>query len=835
MTSCQKECSSQEELEKRQNASIDLFKNENATGFSGPANFNASLHCKDANLIRIKHNPGIWIIGSEQQRGSDDNSTRNNDGEEYRVELCNTSTISSFTNLLPGTFYRYKVHRVTIDGLVSDPEISPWFETFQVGHRSQEVKHIELTNQRSDDLDPSRVRADFILQPASDRSCHYDIVSFVEDQGLAIGNLDSSQDFHFSLNDIGYRTNVSVFVTSRNSANSENSNNVSLTFVTPSCLELHNNLTFCAPEKVKGFRVAEIYKNESNYGILVKWDEPAFLPDNYTLQFESLDYSGNEEVLPEFTSVLPGNATEAFITISSKNQRLHDDHQRVISIMAESPGGASSQTWIYVTLDETIDSSSLLGVTAATVAKAELQRVGMIAVPSIAIIAILLGGIVWFGRSRRKDCIESKRNRDDKRYKYCQSLKEQDIFGKKNNGSSTFYVLEKNLKVEFEKKDHAVGTMIDKFELRPSQLTIKQILGSGASGIVRLGSLLDSKKNMIDVAVKMLKDKPNTDDLKNFQQEIAIMKSAGQHQNIVSIIGCCTLDVSRPILVVEYCSRGDLQSYLRQIWQEMVSHDLERRARSKIEQNHLFENSNNNVQNITYWMETQRVAITNELYDIQEEDKQRETEEQITVTDLLSFARQVASGMEFLSSNRVIHRDLAARNVLLCADKTAKISDFGLSRDIYQENVYKKQGNSRLPLKWMAIEALTHQIYTTQSDVWSFGILLWEIVTLGCNPYPETPTNMILQLLKSGYRMEKPENCGNELYNIMLSCWRSRPQRRPNFTQLKHQLDGLLDTASENEYLNVYDLLRESTATSNHNHESMKLIEKNDYTNIYSK
>ncbi|OWK07999.1 FGFR2, partial [Cervus elaphus hippelaphus] len=110
-----------------------------------------------------------------------------------------------------------------------------------------------------------------------------------------------------------------------------------------------------------------------------------------------------------------------------------------------------------------------------------------------------------------------------------------------------------------------------------------------------------------------------------------------------------------------------------------------------------------------------------------------------------------------------IHRDLAARNVLVTENNVMKIADFGLARDINNIDYYKKTTNGRLPVKWMAPEALFDRVYTHQSDVWSFGVLMWEIFTLGGSPYPGIPVEELFKLLKEGHRMDKPANCTNEL------------------------------------------------------------------------
>uniref|UniRef100_A0A8C2JT84 Proto-oncogene tyrosine-protein kinase receptor Ret n=1 Tax=Cyprinus carpio TaxID=7962 RepID=A0A8C2JT84_CYPCA len=167
-------------------------------------------------------------------------------------------------------------------------------------------------------------------------------------------------------------------------------------------------------------------------------------------------------------------------------------------------------------------------------------------------------------------------------------------------------------------------------------------------------------------------------------------------------------------------------------------------------------------------------------------------ERALTMGDLISFAWQISRGMQYLAEMKLVHRDLAARNVLVAEGRKMKISDFGLSRDVYEEDSYVKRSKGRIPVKWMAIESLFDHIYTTQSDVWSFGVLLWEIVTLGGNPYPGIAPERLFNLLKTGYRMEKPENCTDEMYNLMLRCWKQEPDKRPTFSDISKELEKMM-------------------------------------------
>uniref|UniRef100_A0A8C7I7S4 Fibroblast growth factor receptor n=1 Tax=Oncorhynchus kisutch TaxID=8019 RepID=A0A8C7I7S4_ONCKI len=294
-----------------------------------------------------------------------------------------------------------------------------------------------------------------------------------------------------------------------------------------------------------------------------------------------------------------------------------------------------------------------------------------------------------------------------------------------------------------------------------SRLSLGKPLGEGCFGQVVLAEAagLDREKpsRLTKVAVKMLKADATEKDLSDLIAEMEMMKMIGKHKNIINLLGACTQD--GPLyVVVEYASQGNLREYLR--------------CRRPVD--------------LEYWSGPTQAPL-----------------DSVEVRELVSAAYQVARGMAYLALQKCIHRDLAARNVLVTEDNVMKIADFGLARDIHHIDYYKKTTNGRLPVKWMAPEALFDRIYTHQSDVWSFGVLLWEIFTLGGSPYPGVPVEELFKLLKEGHRMDRPAACTEELYIMMRDCWHAVPSRRPTFQQLVEDLDRTLSLMTNQEYLNL--------------------------------
>ncbi len=158
--------------------------------------------------------------------------------------------------------------------------------------------------------------------------------------------------------------------------------------------------------------------------------------------------------------------------------------------------------------------------------------------------------------------------------------------------------------------------------------------------------------------------------------------------------------------------------------------------------------------------------------------------------------------MVYLSSKYLVHRDLAARNCLLDANLTAKIGDFGLSRDIYAKHYYRSDNKIALPLKWMAPECIEYGFYNIQTDVWSFGVLFWEILNRGLDPFPTIGNSDILAHIKSGNRLPKPTYGSELLYELLLKCWSFAPQQRPEFPYISEFITIALRDIEEEKAIN---------------------------------
>lgn len=174
------------------------------------------------------------------------------------------------------------------------------------------------------------------------------------------------------------------------------------------------------------------------------------------------------------------------------------------------------------------------------------------------------------------------------------------------------------------------------------------------------------------------------------------------------------------------------------------------------------------------------------------------------------MAAQIADGMAYLAAHKYVHRDLAARNCLVAHDRTVKIGDFGLTRDVLQSEYYRRNTEARLPVRWMAPEALSDNIYTTCSDVWSFGIVLWEIVTFSAYPYQGLSNDEVVKRVTAGHTLSRPANCPDLLFDIMLKCWKKNPNERPTFIEIIEIL--LLET---NEKLSLDSFYKKSKIESN--------------------
>jgi serine/threonine protein kinase len=163
--------------------------------------------------------------------------------------------------------------------------------------------------------------------------------------------------------------------------------------------------------------------------------------------------------------------------------------------------------------------------------------------------------------------------------------------------------------------------------------------------------------------------------------------------------------------------------------------------------------------------------------------------------------------MDYLSKQRYVHRDLAARNCLLDSTLLVKIADFGLSRDTYEKDYFRIGTNvCKLPIKWMPPESIDKQFFNTETDIWSYGVLVWELFSRGMTPYSNIDNNLLFNHLESGNRLPKPQSCPVSVYVILLKCWSKNPKSRPSFATLSKRIECIIDNLREEQNLTYVNI-----------------------------
>ncbi|KAL7879359.1 hypothetical protein SRHO_G00016130 [Serrasalmus rhombeus] len=277
----------------------------------------------------------------------------------------------------------------------------------------------------------------------------------------------------------------------------------------------------------------------------------------------------------------------------------------------------------------------------------------------------------------------------------------------------------------------------DEWEVPREKISLLRELGQGSFGMVYEGIAKDIVKgeSQTRVAVKTVNESASLRERIEFLNEASVMKAFSCH-HVVRLLG--VVSKGQPTLVVmELMTHGDLKSYLRSL-------------RPDAENN--------------------------------------PGRPPPTLKEMIQMAAEIADGMAYLNAKKFVHRDLAARNCMVAEDFTVKIGDFGMTRDIYETDYYRKGGKGLLPVRWMAPESLKDGVFTAHSDCWSFGVVLWEISTLAEQPYQGLSNEQVLKFVMDGGYLDRPDNCADRLHNLMQMCWHYNPKMRPTFQEIIEML-----------------------------------------------
>ncbi|XP_077985513.1 tyrosine kinase receptor Cad96Ca-like [Glandiceps talaboti] len=262
---------------------------------------------------------------------------------------------------------------------------------------------------------------------------------------------------------------------------------------------------------------------------------------------------------------------------------------------------------------------------------------------------------------------------------------------------------------------------------------------------------VDGKDGATTVLVKKAKDHLDKSTNQNIKEEIDFLKSLPIHDNVIRMIACCTNDGGPPFLIMEYAVHGNLKDVLHKDNKSRMHKD--------------------SVQN-----------------------------------QLLMYVIDVAKGMNHLSNLKVVHRYLAAKHVLVCDGRQCKISNFGYSRGVIESNKMYELLQGRFPYQWMAPEVLSKQSFSVQSDVWSLGVVAWEIFSKGCEPFEGLTEIDVTNRVLNGNTLERPKHCPEDVYLVVSSCWKKEPNERNSFNTIVEELLKLKKKCSKVNNGGVYTL-----------------------------